>query len=291
LTAEENFMHRFLCVLALGALGAMPPSSLFAQNPNGPPIQPNTIQPQPTPATHATRAFLGVHVAPNYPGSRSFQPDSAAPPPGVVVQRVAPESPAAKAGIKVGDTLTVFGDQKLVAAEQLIQLVRAEQPKHQVTIELLREGKPQKLQVTLGEAPIGRREFSQPSGPMGQPFGQGPMTGPWNYGQGLSEVWQSFDSLSLKKTGDNKFRVEVQYVEKDAKTNKTEPKKFTFEGTPEEIHQAIEQSKDLILAQRIQLHRMLQFPGLEPGMRFPNMRPGMRAVNPPNPGLDETPPK
>jgi hypothetical protein len=236
---------------------------------------------------HVAQAFLGSRTAPG--GTNSQQ--------GVLVQVVAPDSPAEKAGIKVGDTLTAIGDQRLVAAEQLMQLVRAEQPKHQVTVELLRDGKPQKLQVTLGEAPAGPpREFQPPNGPMGRPFGpgMGPMIGPWNFGQDMSAVWQSFDSLSLKKTGDNKFRAEVQYVEKDAKTNKAEPKKYTFEGTPEEIHRAIEQTKDLTLPERFQLHRMLQFPGMEGGgggMRFPNMRPGMGAVNPPNPRLDETPPK
>jgi membrane-associated protease RseP (regulator of RpoE activity) len=237
-----------------------------------------------------------VHVAQSFPGSRTAPPGGTNPQQGVVVQGVAADSPAEKAGIKVGDTLTAFGDQKLVAAEQFVQLVRSEQPKHEVTIELLRDGKPQKLQVTLGEAPVGPRDFPPSNGPMGRPFGpgpgMGPMMGPWNFGQDMSAVWQSFDSLSLKKTGDNKFRAEVQYVEKDAKTTKAEPKKYTFEGTPEEIHRAIEQTKDLTLPERFQLHRMLQFPGLEGnGMPFRNQRPGTSSVSPPNPRLDETPTK
>jgi hypothetical protein len=133
-----------------------------------------------------------------------------------------------------------------------------------------------------------------PGGPIGRPFGPGagPIMGPRNFGQDMSTVWQNFDSLSLKKMGDNKFRAEVQYVEKDVKTNKTEPKKYAFEGTPEEIHQAIEQTKDLTLPERFQLHRMLQFPGLEGGgMRLPNFRPRLGTTAPPNPRLDETPPK
>jgi membrane-associated protease RseP (regulator of RpoE activity) len=286
-------MRRLVCVVAVGLLSAMSEGSSFAQNQSGPVIQPNggprTQPPQ------ATRAFLGVHIAQGFPGSRTA-PGGTNSQQGVVVQGVAPDSPAEKAGIKVGDTLTAIGDQKLVAAEQFVQVVRAEQPKHEVTIELLRDGKLQKLQVTLGEAPMGPREFPPPNGAMGRPFGpgpgMGPMNGPWTFGQDMSAVWQSFDSLSLKKTGDNKFRAEVQYVEKDAKTNKAEPKKYTFEGTPEEIHRAIEQTKDLTLPERFQLHRMLQFPGLERnGMPFPNLRPGTGSVNPPNPSLDETPPK
>jgi hypothetical protein len=55
----------------------------------------------------------------------------------------------------------------------------------------------------------------------------GPTRG-WNSGQELNSVWQTFDSLSLKKTGDNKFRVDVQYLEKDTKTNTTQPKKYEF---------------------------------------------------------------
>jgi membrane-associated protease RseP (regulator of RpoE activity) len=299
-------MHRFVLVVALASLGVLPAGSLFGQNQDGPSIQPN-VTPQPHPTTNppassdpnepqpiqATHAFLGVHVGQSFPGSRNFQPGNANPQQGIVVQQVAPDSPADKAGIKVGDTLISLGDQKLVAAGQLIQLVRAQQPKHQVTIELLRDGKPQKVQVTLGEAPVGPRDFMPPTGPMGRPFGSGQM-GPWNFGPDMSAVWQSFDSLSLKKTGDNKFRAEVQYDARDAKTNKPESKKYVFEGTPDEIHRAIEQSKDLTLPERIQLHRMLPFPGLEPARR------GMRAVAapnlgidvaPPNPGWDESPPK
>jgi hypothetical protein len=289
LTDKENAMNSLIRIVALALLLSVPTASLSAQNQNAPVIKPNS-NPQSEPP-HATRAFLGVSVGPTFPGPGTFQPGNANPQQGLVVQRVAPNSPAEKAGIKVGDNLMAFGDQRLVAADQLARLVRGDQPHHQVMIELLREGKPQKLQVTLGEAPAGlSRDFMPPMGPMGRPFGpgMGPTRG-WNSGQELNSVWQKFDSLSLKKTGDNKFRVDMEYLEKDTKTNTTQPKKYEFEGTPDEIHRAIEQAKDLTPPQRFQLHRMLQFPGLERGFPFPNMRPGMGAWSPPSPHVDDTP--
>jgi len=290
LNDKENVMIRLIRMLALASLWSVPSASLFAQNQNAPAIKPNS-NPQSEPP-HATRAFLGVYVGPTFPGPGADQPGNANPQQGLVVRGVAPNSPAERAGIKVDDTLTAFGDQKLFAANQLVRLVRGDQPKHQVTIELLREGKPQKLQVTLGEAPAGpSRDFLPPMGPLGRPFGpgMGPMTRGRNFGQDLNSVWQTFDSLSIKKTGDDKFRVDVQYLEKDAKTDKTQPKKYDFEGTPDEIHRAIEQAKDLTPPERFQLHRMLQFPGLERGFPFPNMRPGIGAWSPPSPHVDDAP--
>jgi PDZ domain len=296
-------MRRFFSILMIATLCTMSARHSSAQNQAGPEIRPNAApqspptQAQPTQAqpahTRTRSALLGVHVAPNPPRSQASPPGGVDPQQGVVVQRVTPGSPAERAGIKAGDTLTAFDDQKLVAAQQLVQLVRAEQPQQQVTIELLRDGKPQRLQVTLGEAPVGPSEMLPQPGPMGRPFGpgMGPMTSPWHLQQELSSVWQNFDSLSVKKTDEGKFHVEVQYLEKDAKSSKSELKKYAFDGTPEDIHRAIEETKELTLPQRFQLHRMVQFPGLEGGRRFSNVRPGSGPLNAPNPGLDETPPK
>lgn len=52
--------------------------------------------------------------------------------------------------------------------------------------------------------------------------------------------WERFDSLTMKKTGDNTFKVDVQYLSKAGKIQR-----HTFEGTLDEIHKAIEGEKDL----------------------------------------------
>ena len=112
-------MHRLFCGLAIASLWAMPAGRLVAQNQNGPDIRPNATpqtaptqtrpglpSPTQTRPNRMTHAFLGVHVVPSVPSSQTFQPGHANPPQGVIVQGLAPGSPAEKAGIKVGDTLT-----------------------------------------------------------------------------------------------------------------------------------------------------------------------------------------
>jgi hypothetical protein len=285
---KETAMNNLIRVLTLASLCAPPAAGVFAQNANPPEIKPNSNAPFDAP--RATRAFLGVYVGPAF---RKFPPGNANPQQGLVVRGVAPNSPAEKAGIKSGDVLTSLDGQKLVAADQLARLVRGDQPNQKVVLELLRDGKAQKLEVALGEAPAGPSpEFLPPTGPMGpmrRQFGSGmgpPWSGP-NFGEDMNSLWQSFDSLSIKKTGDDKFHVEAQYLEKDAKTNKTQVKKYDFEGTPAEIHRAIEQAQDLTPPRRFQLHRMLQFPGLERG--FPNMRPRAGTFRPPSAGPGDAP--
>jgi S1-C subfamily serine protease len=53
---------------------------------------------------------------------------------GLVVERVAHDSPAAKAGIKQYDILASFADQKLFSTEQLLHLVHAETPGAKVVL-------------------------------------------------------------------------------------------------------------------------------------------------------------
>ncbi len=52
--------------------------------------------------------------------------------------------------------------------------------------------------------------------------------------------WESFDSLTLKKLDDTRYRAEIDYLDKDG-----QKQHHQFEGTREEIRLQIETEKDL----------------------------------------------
>lgn len=74
-------------------------------------------------------------------------------PPGVglLVERVVPDSPAARAGVQRHDVLHKLGDQLLVNFQQLGTLVRMHKPGDKVTLTVIRKGTPTELTITLGE--------------------------------------------------------------------------------------------------------------------------------------------
>lgn len=70
---------------------------------------------------------------------------------GLTVFGVAPDSPAAKAGLRVHDILLRFGDQILMDPDQFANVVRARQNGDNVMLTYLRKGKETTTTVTLGE--------------------------------------------------------------------------------------------------------------------------------------------
>ena len=70
---------------------------------------------------------------------------------GLTVFGVSPGGPAAKAGLKVHDILTRFGDQILMDPDQLKNLVRAKKAGECVALSYLRKGKVATAELTLGE--------------------------------------------------------------------------------------------------------------------------------------------
>jgi len=67
---------------------------------------------------------------------------------GAVVERVAPDSPAERAGIKVGDVITGFDGEKVRSARQLARLVNETPPGRTVPAAVLRDGKSVDLKIT-----------------------------------------------------------------------------------------------------------------------------------------------
>jgi hypothetical protein len=223
--------------------------------------------------------FFGVVIDPVHPIhpalAAQFQ-DLLAKNQGLVVERVAHDSPAAKAGIKQYDILTSFGDQKLFSTEQLLNLVRAEKPGAKVAFTVLRNGKSEKVEVTFEamterERPLAREESAE------RPMHRG---GHWTHGDlarphGLAGVhrgsgnaeWERFDSLSLEKTGKDQFKVSIRYL-----NDKGKAEEHQFTGTREQIHKDIQKEKDLPGSERAHLMRALNISDNSsfafPGVRF-----------------------
>lgn len=215
------------------------------------------------PASKETQsaAFLGLLVEELPPAFASQLPSVVSPEQGVLVVDVTPESPAAKAGIKPHDILLTYDDQKLFAAKQLIKLVHSDKPGRKVKLELIRAGKSQCNEVTLGERPAGKQLAAPHVAiphriPRFPSFGKAPPTAE-------KPSWSSFDSLTLKKLDDNRFHASIRHTDKAGKMQKHE-----FEGTTKEIQQQITDDKDLLPDERTNLLRGLDLEAPELPLLF-----------------------
>ena len=72
---------------------------------------------------------------------------------GVLVYQVLQDSPASKAGLKDGDIIKVFDGQAIHHSRELIDHVSSTKAGKRVSVDILREGKRQTLQVDIGERP------------------------------------------------------------------------------------------------------------------------------------------
>ena len=72
---------------------------------------------------------------------------------GVMIGDVTADAPAAKAGIRRGDVVTAVDGTTVDSPRDLTRAVAGAKPGSEVTIDLLRAGKPTALAVTLGERP------------------------------------------------------------------------------------------------------------------------------------------
>src|SRR5271169_2330745 len=70
---------------------------------------------------------------------------------GAVISEVQPDSPGAKAGLKVGDVIVGLDGKKVVGAGELQAEVSSKRPGTKVTLDVLRDGKSVNVPVTLEE--------------------------------------------------------------------------------------------------------------------------------------------
>ncbi|WP_435019019.1 trypsin-like peptidase domain-containing protein [Tundrisphaera sp. TA3] len=97
------------------------------------------------------RVLLGIGLGQLTPAlAKQFGYDSKLK--GVLVASVLPDSPAAKAGLKVGDVITGFDGTPAVAVPSFRNLVSTSEPNKEFTLTYLREGKEMTAKVTLAPA-------------------------------------------------------------------------------------------------------------------------------------------
>jgi serine protease Do len=100
-----------------------------------------------------TRGYLGVGLDPNPItddlAKEFHSPDTA----GALVENVSPGAPAEKAGIKVGDIIRKVNGHTVSDSGQLTAMVTEMNPGSEVTLDILRDGKPMSIRLTLAERP------------------------------------------------------------------------------------------------------------------------------------------
>jgi serine protease Do len=96
-----------------------------------------------------TRGWLGVMIQRLTPDLvTSFHLSS---PEGALVNDVAPKGPAEKGGVQRGDVIVKFENRKISSIDELPRLVASIPPGKAVQMEVIRDGKPVTLQVTIEE--------------------------------------------------------------------------------------------------------------------------------------------
>jgi serine protease Do len=120
---------------------------------------------------------IGIGIADVTPENAKFFSDSTAL--GGVVSQVEPDSPAAKAGLQIGDVITEVDGQKVNDAGELQVTIGQKAPGTKIELSVLRDGKRMTIPVTLEE--LGSRKADA-----GSNSGEG--TGKMRWGLGLGSL-------------------------------------------------------------------------------------------------------
>ena len=97
------------------------------------------------------RGWLGVEIQPVTPDladSLGVKPDT-----GALVAKESGDSPAARAGVKVGDVIASVNGEAVASPRDLARRIAALGPKKVVSLKLSRDGKEKQVEVTLGAMP------------------------------------------------------------------------------------------------------------------------------------------
>ena len=79
-------------------------------------------------------------------------------PEGALVSRIVPNSPAAEAGLQIGDVILRFGAREVADARALPHMVGRSEPGQRLDLRLLRDGRRQKLPVRIGALETDERD-------------------------------------------------------------------------------------------------------------------------------------
>ena len=96
-----------------------------------------------------TRGFLGIEMQELTPDlAKSLGAEGTE---GVLIRQVTANSPAAKADLRNGDIITRIAGRDIKSPEQLLDAVASTSPGDKVSVEIIRDGKAQTIEVVLGE--------------------------------------------------------------------------------------------------------------------------------------------
>ena len=142
-----------LPVLALGAALLVPALAAAAPQPMEEPHSPQILVRGPVKTRvvmgSVGRGYLGVQLLDITEELREFYgaPNDA----GILISRVAEDSPAAAAGFEVGDVITGVAGERIHDSRDAMRKVAQFEPEDQVAVEVIRAGAPLTLNATLGE--------------------------------------------------------------------------------------------------------------------------------------------
>jgi len=91
------------------------------------------------PAGVQAKGYLGVQIRLNPDGK------------GILIMEIQPDSAASKAGLKAKDVILKIDGTEPTSLKEFIGLLDLKQPGDQVTLEIQRDGKEEKIKVTLGK--------------------------------------------------------------------------------------------------------------------------------------------
>jgi serine protease Do len=94
-----------------------------------------------------THPFIGIQIADVTPdNAKFFHMDKAA---GALISEVQPDTPGAKAGLQIGDVVTELDGKPVADAGQLQMTVGQKRPGETIHLQVVRDGKPMNIAVTL----------------------------------------------------------------------------------------------------------------------------------------------
>jgi membrane-associated protease RseP (regulator of RpoE activity) len=197
-----------------------------------------------------TQAYLGVGVEPLHSSLVNRISSLIGGEYGVLVDEVAAGSPAATGGLKPGDVICKYDDQKVFNAEQLVRLIRGDKPGREVMLGIIRDGKQEDIKLTLGEQEVltaakPRRTFKPTLTNRGTEKSN----------EAKDVQWKAFDALTLTQIDGGHFKAEIKYRDEKGKIVTR-----TFQGTHDEIAKAISEQKDMPAVERNHLLRALDMP-------------------------------
>jgi serine protease Do len=141
---------------ALGVLLVLPSFAIEAPPDDAPPPADIARQAAPDPAAApeqqaAASAYLGV-VAEKIPDMLASHLNLDAGH-GIVLRAVMNDSPAAAAGLRIHDVITHVAGQPVASSDELTASIRGRNPGETIKLDIVRSGKPQQCEVTLGKRP------------------------------------------------------------------------------------------------------------------------------------------